>query len=97
IIDKDGEANFSLFNDIEMMYFYVHQKKDLNEKKNRTENTKQEYFRDLLLFYQQLLEQAELLEVEIRDIQEYRLLKNLTARNMRKYQEWLKDAPLGKG
>ncbi|AND43193.1 MULTISPECIES: tyrosine-type recombinase/integrase [Cytobacillus] len=97
IIDKDGEANFSLFNDIEMIYYYAHQKKDLNEKKNRTENTKREYLRDLLLFYQQLLEQAELLEVEIRDVQEYRLLKNLTPRNMRKYQEWLKEAPLGKG
>lgn len=97
IIDKDGEANFLLFNDIEMIYYYAHQKKDLNEKKNRTENTKREYLRDLLLFYQQLLEQAELLEVEIRDVQEYRLLKNLTPRNMRKYQEWLKEARLGKG
>lgn len=27
IIDKDGEANFSLFNDIEMIYFYAHQKR----------------------------------------------------------------------
>ncbi|CAM3915366.1 site-specific tyrosine recombinase XerD [Aeromicrobium ponti] len=97
IIDKDGEANFSLFNDIEMIYFYAHQKKDLNEKKNRTENTKREYLRDLLLFYQKLLEQAELLEIENTNVQEYRLLKRLTPRNMRKYQEWLREAPLGKG
>ncbi|MCU1808271.1 tyrosine-type recombinase/integrase [Cytobacillus firmus] len=97
IIDKDGEANFSLFNDIEMIYFYTHQKKDLNDKKNRKENTKREYLRDLLLFYQQLLEQAELLEIEIRNVQEYRLFKKLTPRNMRKYQEWLKEAQLGKG
>ena len=97
IIDKDGEANFSLFNDIEMIYFYAHQKKDLNEKKNLKENTKREYLRDLLLFYQQLLEQAELLEIDNRNVKEYRILTNLTPRNMRKYQEWLREVPLGKG
>jgi site-specific recombinase XerD len=97
VIDENGEPDYSHFNDIEMIYFYVHQQKDLNMKKNRKENTKKEYLRDLLLFYQQLLEQAERFEIHIEEVSNYRLLQTLNHRNIRKYQEWIKDAPLGKG
>jgi integrase/recombinase XerD len=97
LIDESGETNYSHFNDVEMIYFYVHQQKDLNVQKNRKENTKKEYLRDLLLFYKHLLEQAERFEIEIGEISQYQLLPKLTHRNIRKFQEWIKDAPLGKG
>jgi len=95
IVDESGQSDYSMFNDLEMVYLYVHQKKDLNEKKNRAQNTKKEYLRDLLLFYKQLVEQAENIGLEIVDFN-YDLLRNLNHRHMRKFQEWMKDAPLGK-
>lgn len=97
MIDEDGEEDYSSFNDIEMIYLYVHKKRDMNDKKNRGENTKKEYIRDLLLFYKQVIEQAELIELSLESLEQYQLFKRITSRNIRKYQEWLKTAPLGKG
>ncbi|QCJ45587.1 integrase (plasmid) [Bacillus sp. S3] len=95
-IDHSGEEDYSSFNDLEMIYLYVHQQKDLNKKKNRAENTKKEYIRDLLLFYKQLLEHASIFEISIEEVSNYQLFKKINHRHIRKYQEWIKDAPLGK-
>ncbi|MEK4671148.1 tyrosine-type recombinase/integrase [Niallia sp. FSL R7-0271] len=88
------------FNDLEMVYLFVHNKKDMNEKKNRMTNTKQEYLRDLLIIYKQLLEYINTFQIKL----SYRetdhtpcLFQSLTHSNLRKYQEWLLNAPLGKG
>ncbi|MGS2778371.1 tyrosine-type recombinase/integrase [Robertmurraya sp. GLU-23] len=97
MIDEEGDEDYSLFNDMEMIYLFVHKKRDMNDKKNRGENTKKEYLRDVLLFYKQLIEQAELIELTLEGLEQYQLFKRLTARHLRKYQEWLKGAPLGKG
>ncbi|MFT9493871.1 MULTISPECIES: tyrosine-type recombinase/integrase [Bacillota] len=98
LIDVSGEPDYTSFNDIEMIYLFVHQRKDLNENKDRGENTKKEYLRDLLIFYKQLLEQASELEIALENnISNYQIIKTLTHRNLRKYQEWIKEAPLGKG
>lgn len=95
VVDGSGKADYSSFNDLEMIYLYVHQKKDLNDKKNRAENTKREYLRDLLLFYKQLVEQCQNIGLETEGFN-YNLLKQINHRHMRKYQDWLKEAPLGK-
>lgn len=88
------------FNDLEMVYLFVHNKKDMNAKKNRMTNTKQEYLRDLLIIYKQLLEYTNNFQIKL----SYRetdhtpcLFQSLTHSNLRKYQEWLLNAPLGKG
>lgn len=96
-LDKYGQPDYSQLNDIEMIYLFVHNEKDLNDEKNRKENTKREYLRDLLIFYKQLLELATAIELQIEEPFNYRLFKKLTNRHLRKYQEWLKQAPLGKG
>lgn len=96
IMDESGDTDYPTYNDLEMIYIYVHQKRDLNEKNNRKENTKREYLRDLLIFYKQLLQQAEEIDLSIGDLSKYRLLRTLTPRNLRKYQEWITTAPLGK-
>ncbi|MEI2358918.1 integrase, partial [Mesobacillus zeae] len=96
-IDVSGESAFHSLNDLEMIYFFVHQKKDLNDKKNRRENTKREYLRDLLIFYKQLLVQAQIFDIKLENVIQYQLLNKLNDRNIRKYQEWIKQAPLGKG
>lgn len=96
MIDLIGTADYSSFNDIEMLYFFVHQKKDMNENKNRKENSKKEYLRDLLIFYTQLITNAEEFEMTLGEF-DYRVLKKLNERNLRKYQDWLVKAALGKG
>jgi integrase/recombinase XerD len=97
ITTESGEVDFSQFNDLEMIYFYVHQQKDLNANKNRAENTKKEYLRELLLFYRVLLEKSSEFELPLHDISAYKTFSLLNHRNIRLYQEWIKDAPLGKG
>lgn len=96
MIDENGTSDYSSFNDIEMLYFFVHQKKDMNENKNRKENSKKEYLRDLLIFYKQLMTHAEEFEISLEGF-DYKVLKRLTERHLRKYQGWLVKAPLGKG
>jgi integrase/recombinase XerD len=88
------------FSDLEMIYLFVHNKKDMNKKKNRMTNTKQEYLRDLLIIYKQLLENLTTFQIKL----SYQVLghapslfQSLTHSNLRKYQEWLLTAPLGKG
>lgn len=95
-IDETGETDYSPFNDLEMIYLFVHQEKDLNEKKNRKENTRREYLRDLLIFYKQMILLSDHLSLSIEDISKYKILKILTHRHIRKFQEWIVTAPLGK-
>jgi len=92
--------NMQQFNDLEMMYLFVHHKKDMNDKKNRMTNTKQEYIRDLLIIYKQLLENQVLFNIELTYHDKTltpSLFQSLRHSNLRSYQEWLLTAPLGKG
>ncbi|MDY0408250.1 hypothetical protein [Paracerasibacillus soli] len=50
-IFENDDADYTKFNDIEMIYLYVHEEKDQDEDKNTQINTKQEYIRDLLQTY----------------------------------------------
>lgn len=95
-LDESGKLQLDGLNDIEMMYLFVHQERDMNEAKNKKKNTKREYIRDLLLMYKHFWEQADLLELSLENVQNYHLFQHLNARHLRKYQTWLKTAPLGK-
>lgn len=88
------------FNDLELIYLFVHNKKDMNDKKNRMTNTKQEYIRDLLIMYKQLLTNQERFHIDITfHVQDKMpsLFSSLKQSNLRKFQEWLLEEPLGKG
>lgn len=88
------------FNDLELIYLFVHNKKDMNDKKNRMTNTKQEYIRDLLIMYKQLLSNQERFNIDIAlHFQDKipSLFGSLKHSNLRKFQEWLLEEPLGKG
>lgn len=97
VTDSSLTPNFSMFNDIEMIYLFVHSEKDINEENNKINDTKREYIRDLLIFYKQLLEHSAEFEINTHEQTTYMVLKYLTERNLRKYQDWLVKAPLGKG
>jgi integrase/recombinase XerD len=97
ITNDIGEVDFTHFNDLELIHFYVHQQKDINENKNRAENTKKEYLRELLLFYRVLLERSSEFELPQHDFSAYKAFSLLNHRHIRLYQDWIKAAPLGKG
>ncbi|MFC0273607.1 tyrosine-type recombinase/integrase [Metabacillus herbersteinensis] len=97
IIDYGDTEDYSGFNDLEMLYLFVHQEKDTDSKKNRTAATKKEYIRELLFFYRMFVENGDLFDFEVADLNIRSLIKEIRPRNIRKFQQWLKEAPLGKG
>lgn len=95
-IFENNDADYTTFNDIEMIYLYVHEEKDQDEDKNTEVNTKGEYIRDLLqayLVFHNYKEQFNLSPYQPGD-SIFRLIKE---KQIRLYQNWLKTAPLGKG
>ncbi|WP_066415199.1 tyrosine-type recombinase/integrase [Sutcliffiella cohnii] len=94
--EKEGFPSFHEFTDIEMIYYYVHRPKDTDERKNRNLDTKKDYIRELLQFYKRINEFSVEIREDVDNFQEMSLLKLLRKRHIRRYQDWLKDAPLGR-
>ncbi|MFD1608485.1 tyrosine-type recombinase/integrase [Oceanobacillus luteolus] len=92
---ENDVADYTKFNDIEMIYLYVHEEKDQDEEKNTQYNTKKEYVRDLLQAYS--IFYAHPGQFYIPDNWSGSLFHYLKERQLRLYQNWLKTAPLGKG
>lgn len=93
----DETENFNHFNDLEMIYLFVHEEKDQDERKNRTVDTKREYFRELLWIYHLFIHQGKEIGYEPRSLDIYTVFKQLQRQHIRKFQDWLKSVPLGKG
>ncbi|MCM3619811.1 tyrosine-type recombinase/integrase [Sutcliffiella horikoshii] len=91
---KFGYERFHDFNDIEMIYYYVHNQKNIDDSKNRSERSKVEYLRELLHFSKHLVDyNLEIsLDIEMRDGS---LFKGLEEDQLEKYQNWLVyEAPM---
>lgn len=97
IIEENENNDYSIFNDLEMVYLFVHKEKDTDKKKNRSENTKREYIRELLLFLKQFSQHGNIYDFDNQRLTISSSLKELKSRHIRKYQEWLVEVPLGKG
>lgn len=89
--EKENEDPFAYFSDIDMIYYYVHEKKNIDSNKNRMDNTKEEYLRELLQFATNVVQYAEDIELDIVYIVEGSLFKSLKPRHIEKYQEWLHE------
>ncbi|KOO40321.1 tyrosine-type recombinase/integrase [Priestia koreensis] len=87
---------FAQFTDMEMIYYFLHQERDIKEEKNRREKTKKEYASTLVSFYKQLHTYEETLKNDVPDYQEGSILKNIRPRHVKEYQKWLSTAPLGR-
>ncbi|WP_209124467.1 tyrosine-type recombinase/integrase [Alkalihalobacillus sp. BA299] len=94
--EKEGYPSFQWFSDIELIYYFVHRPKDTDEKKNRNRDTRKDYIRELLQFYKRINEFSDEIRSDVNDYQETSLFKLLRKRHIRRYQEWLKNAPLGR-
>lgn len=94
---RKNEDMFSDFRDEEMMYYYVHQRKHIRKIRERKENTKTEYLRNLLQFYQYALESEWFLRQDVDNYIEETIFKNLRPWHIRNYQTYLSTALLGRG
>lgn len=89
--EKNNQDYFSEFNDLDMIFYYIHHRKSLSGDKERSENTKKEYERELLQFATNLVKYQESIGIDIDEVKEGSLFKSLSPRHIEKYQIWLAE------
>ncbi|NRD80967.1 tyrosine-type recombinase/integrase [Bacillus sp. BRMEA1] len=87
--EKEQRRKFHDFNDYEILYYYVHEQKNVDLKKNRKENTRKEYLRELLHFAKNITQYSNEMGIDIEEIKEGSLFKSLAPRHMTRFQEWM--------
>ncbi|MGP4074088.1 tyrosine-type recombinase/integrase [Piscibacillus sp. B03] len=86
--ERHHQSTFQHFNDLDMIYYFVHIRKDQNQKGNRSENTKNEYLRELLQLAKLLIEYRADIGLDFPSFEEGTLFKNLQPRHLRRFQSW---------
>ncbi|MGE7635745.1 tyrosine-type recombinase/integrase [Bacillus paramycoides] len=95
--EKDGKGKYDFLNDLEVIYHFVHLQKDMDEKKNRKEDTKKGYVSEILSFCQCMVQYAEEFELNGEEVQQNAsLLKTLRPWHIRKFNFWLKNVQNGR-
>ncbi|QWI73052.1 tyrosine-type recombinase/integrase (plasmid) [Bacillus mycoides] len=95
--EKEGKGKYDFLSDIELIYHFIHLQKDMDEKKNRKEDTKKSYVFEILSFCQCIVEHANEFEVNGEEVeQKASLLKALKPWHIRKYNAWLKQVKNGR-
>lgn len=97
VAEKEGKSKYTYFSDIEVIYHFVHLQNDMDEKKNRKEDTKKSYVSEILSFCQCMVQHAEKFELNEEEVQQNgSLLKTLQPWHIRKYNAWLKQVENGR-
>ncbi|HHL0974437.1 TPA: tyrosine-type recombinase/integrase [Bacillus cereus] len=97
VAEKEGKGKYTYLSDLEVMYHFVHLQKDMDEKKNRKEDTKKSYISEILSFCQCMVQHAEEFELNGEEVQQNNsLLKTLQPWHIRKYNSWLKEVANGR-
>jgi len=92
--EKQGAIAFHDFSDLDMMKWFLYERRHLNQDNDRTEGTITEYKRELTIFVELLLGHSSEIGIDIDNIIEGSLFKSLQSRHLRRYQEWLAtDSP----
>ncbi|MGQ3740954.1 tyrosine-type recombinase/integrase, partial [Bacillus sp. Fil] len=78
VAEKEGKSKYTYLSDLEVIYHFVHLQKDMDEKKNRKEDTKKSYISEILSFCQCMVQHAEEFELNGEEVQQNdSLLKTL--------------------
>ncbi|EJQ43622.1 hypothetical protein IEQ_04950 [Bacillus cereus BAG6X1-2] len=97
VAEKEGKSKYTDLSDLEVIYHFVHLQKDMDEKKNRKEDTKKSYISEILSFCQCMVRHAEEFELDGEEVQKKdSLLKTLQPWHIRKYNSWLKQVENGR-
>ncbi|PGO71385.1 integrase, partial [Bacillus cereus] len=59
LAEKEGKSKYTYLSDLEVIYHFVHLQKDMDEKKNKKEDTKKSYVSEILSFCQCMVQHAE--------------------------------------
>ncbi|KXY54728.1 hypothetical protein AT261_12750, partial [Bacillus cereus] len=95
--EKEGKSKYTYLSDLEVIYHFVHLQKDMDEKKNRKEDTKKSYISEILSFCQCMVQYAEEFELNGEEVrQNDSLLRTLQPWHIRKYNSWLKKVENGR-
>lgn len=97
LAEKEQQTKFAYFNDMEVIYYFVHLEKDMDRMKHRKLSTKRVYLHEILTFCQTLLKYAEEFDLQTEAIHSNTsLLQVLQPWNIRRYGTYLQQAPLGR-
>ncbi|EOO71791.1 tyrosine-type recombinase/integrase [Bacillus mycoides] len=95
--EKEGKGKYDFLSDLEVIYHFVHLQKDMDEKKNRKEDTKKSYVSEILSFCQCMVEHAEVFAIKGDEVQKHAsLFKILKPWHIRRYNNWLKEVKNGR-
>lgn len=87
--EKYGRSSFEQFSDIDMIFWFIQQRKNISKTKENNERTKKEYERELKQFISNLLHYAPQIGLDIKNDVSDSLLRHIEARHLRRYQQWL--------
>ncbi|HFJ9441363.1 MULTISPECIES: site-specific integrase [Bacillus] len=96
--EKEGKGKYAFLGDLEVIYHFVNLQNDMDEKKNRKDDTKKSYVSEILSFCECMVQHAEEFEVNGEEVQRNAsLLKTLQPWHIRKFNYWLKNIQNGRG
>ncbi|PFB57719.1 tyrosine-type recombinase/integrase [Bacillus cereus] len=96
--EKEGKGKYAFLGDLEVIYHFVNLQNDMDEKKNRKDDTKKSYVSEILSFCECMIQHAEEFEVNGEEVQRNAsLLKTLQPWHIRKFNYWLKNVQNGRG
>ncbi|MEK5115341.1 tyrosine-type recombinase/integrase [Bacillus sp. FSL R5-0677] len=96
--EKEGKGKYAFLGDLEVTYHFVNLQNDMDEKKNRKDDTKKSYVSEILSFCECMVQHAEEFEVNGEEVQRNAsLLKTLQPWHIRKFNYWLKNIQNGRG
>ncbi|KMP72586.1 tyrosine-type recombinase/integrase [Bacillus wiedmannii] len=96
--EKEGKEKYAFLGDLEVIYHFVNLQNDMDEKKNRKDDTKKSYVSEILSFCECMVQHAEEFEVNGEEVQRNAsLLKTLQPWHIRKFNYWLKNVQNGRG
>ncbi|PET36770.1 site-specific recombinase, partial [Bacillus sp. AFS001701] len=93
--EKNHRMIYEGFSDLDMIYYFVHQRKDIQKSKQRKDSTKMEYIRELMQFFRYLMKSEEFLRQDVEFYIETSFFKNLKQRHIDSYQQWLSTYQYG--
>ncbi|OLR23790.1 tyrosine-type recombinase/integrase [Bacillus cereus] len=97
VAEKEGKSKYTYLSDLDVIYHFVHLQKDMDEKKNRKEDTKKSYIFEILSFCQCMVQYAEEFELDGEEVlQNDSVLRTLQPWHIRKYNSWLKKVENGR-
>lgn len=87
--EKQGHSPFENFTDVDMIFWFIHQRKNITQSKENNARTKREYQRELKQFITNILEFAPIIDIDLPKELNGSLLQHIEGRHLRRYQQWL--------